>query len=305
MFLIAIFLALVGMGVHIIGLMGVIDYRLQIISVLYLALTISVTVLFFLRRLSLTRAFLIYGILAQVIESIRMILLVEWFPHDGSEAMLSNLVICYTLMLYVTMGYIRLAPEIITILFEATITFISFSPEGREILPPYRWFLFSIIEVSTCVCAILNRRAVHAIQQELVIDETMINHLMLFLGLNKKDIEILLDINNNSMSYGQQKAMRYYLKHISGKRLKQIRDTLKSMYSQEKLSNIALSDLFPQLSETELTVCRLVIKGLSMNEIADQLGKSKSNIGSVRTNIRRKLGLNTSQDLRDFLIYHP
>ena len=69
---------------------------------------------------------------------------------------------------------------------------------------------------------------------------------------------------------------------------------------QEKLED--LSDRLPQLTPTELEVCRLVLKGMSQKEIAVAMNKSQSNIGTVRGNIRRKLGLGTNEELKDELV---
>ena len=73
-----------------------------------------------------------------------------------------------------------------------------------------------------------------------------------------------------------------------------------SNQKQEKLED--LSDRLPQLTPTELDVCRLVLKGMSLKEIAVAMNKSQSNIGTVRGNIRRKLGLGTNEELRDELV---
>lgn len=62
-----------------------------------------------------------------------------------------------------------------------------------------------------------------------------------------------------------------------------------------------VSARFPMLTATELRVACLVIDGKTKREIADLLGKTENNIGSVRINIRRKLGLNASEDLREVL----
>ena len=62
------------------------------------------------------------------------------------------------------------------------------------------------------------------------------------------------------------------------------------------------AERFPQLTPTEIDVCRLVVKGLSLKEIAQNLGKSISNVSTVRGNIRRKLKLESSENLRAHLI---
>ena len=59
---------------------------------------------------------------------------------------------------------------------------------------------------------------------------------------------------------------------------------------------------FPMLTPTELDVCRLVEQGLAINDISKALGKSASNVSTVRGNIRKKLGLAQDDDLRRALL---
>lgn len=74
------------------------------------------------------------------------------------------------------------------------------------------------------------------------------------------------------------------------------------LLNERRDRKINLSVIFPQLTATELDVCRLVLKGKTLREIAEALDKTMSNIGTVRGNIRRKLGLTTDEDLRAALL---
>ena len=49
-------------------------------------------------------------------------------------------------------------------------------------------------------------------------------------------------------------------------------------------------------------MCRLIIGGKTILEIATILDKTPNNISSVRIHIRKKLGLATSDDLREALL---
>lgn len=73
------------------------------------------------------------------------------------------------------------------------------------------------------------------------------------------------------------------------------------LWNQKVVNNADLKTAFPNLSPSELEVCRLVLEGLSQKAIAVKMDKSQSNIGTVRGNIRRKLGLNADDDLRKAL----
>lgn len=55
------------------------------------------------------------------------------------------------------------------------------------------------------------------------------------------------------------------------------------------------------LTPTELDVCHLVLKGMTLKEIAVAMNKKIGNIGTVRGNIRKKLELDANDDLREAL----
>ena len=63
-----------------------------------------------------------------------------------------------------------------------------------------------------------------------------------------------------------------------------------------------MRERFPMLTPAELDVCRLVVQGLTLKEISITLGKSFSNVSTVRGNIRKKLGLEQDDDLKKTLL---
>ena len=62
-----------------------------------------------------------------------------------------------------------------------------------------------------------------------------------------------------------------------------------------------LSEVFPELTPSEIEICRLVILGKTLKEVCEILGKSESNITCQRSNIRKKIGLKPSDNLRQVL----
>ena len=70
---------------------------------------------------------------------------------------------------------------------------------------------------------------------------------------------------------------------------------------QERMEVEKLARAFPELSRSEIEICRLVLLGKKQGEIMAILGKSKGNITSQRTHIRRKLGITSSDHLFLFL----
>ena len=63
-----------------------------------------------------------------------------------------------------------------------------------------------------------------------------------------------------------------------------------------------MRERFPMLTPAELDVYRLVVQGLTLKEISITLGKSFSNVSTVRGNIRKKLGLEQDDDLKKTLL---
>lgn len=63
-----------------------------------------------------------------------------------------------------------------------------------------------------------------------------------------------------------------------------------------------ISAVLPTLTPTEQEVCRLIIGGKTILEIASILNKTPNNISTVRIHIRKKLGLATTDDLRESLL---
>jgi transcriptional regulator len=58
------------------------------------------------------------------------------------------------------------------------------------------------------------------------------------------------------------------------------------------------SQIFPELTPSEIEICRLVILGKGLKEVCRELSKVESNITSQRRHIRIKLGLQPSDNLK-------
>jgi DNA-binding NarL/FixJ family response regulator len=70
-----------------------------------------------------------------------------------------------------------------------------------------------------------------------------------------------------------------------------------------KLPDGEVTSLTQQLSDRELEVFQLIGDGYSTHEIADRLHLSMKTVASHRENIKRKLNLNTSEELARFAIH--
>ena len=62
-----------------------------------------------------------------------------------------------------------------------------------------------------------------------------------------------------------------------------------------------IADILPELTPSELSVCRLVLEGKKQGEICSLLNKTKTNVNTHRAHIRKKLNITTNENLRDAL----
>ena len=68
-----------------------------------------------------------------------------------------------------------------------------------------------------------------------------------------------------------------------------------------ELSKQNLERVFPELSSSEREICYLILQNKKLSEIGILLNKKESNITTQRGNIRKKLGMNPSDNLQKVL----
>lgn len=73
---------------------------------------------------------------------------------------------------------------------------------------------------------------------------------------------------------------------------------VQSIIQAKEMEQVQLEQIFPSLTQSELQIAKLVLQGKTLKETCKLLGKTESNITVQRTNIRKKLGLQTSDNLR-------
>ena len=73
-------------------------------------------------------------------------------------------------------------------------------------------------------------------------------------------------------------------------------------YLQKKETDLsAIEACFPELTPSERDICRLILQDKKLGEICTILDKTETNINSQRAHIRKKLGLQTADNLQNAL----
>lgn len=130
------------------------------------------------------------------------------------------------------------------------------------------------------------------------------------LSKREEDILSILKINRNQIKSYVEMSKRRQDAHSTSQMLDLLGYTAKhnlienvNNYLKEKESNeLDLKRLLPELSPSEIEICRLLIQGMKQTDICLILNKKPSNVSCQRANIRRKLGLKPTDDLREQLI---
>ena len=60
--------------------------------------------------------------------------------------------------------------------------------------------------------------------------------------------------------------------------------------------------IFPELSPSELSICRLIVQDKTVSQICEILHRSSGNITSQRSSIRSKLNLDKNDNLKEILL---
>lgn len=106
-------------------------------------------------------------------------------------------------------------------------------------------------------------------------------------------------INLNDCNIGKKIS---FLSRLSEEQQEELMRKMKDYYQEQQAETANFQAAFPSLTNSEVEICKLVAKGKTLKEVCAILGKEKSNITCQRTHIRRKLGLDKNEDLRDALI---
>lgn len=89
---------------------------------------------------------------------------------------------------------------------------------------------------------------------------------------------------------------------IIGEQSKENLFTALAAYQKKEKSKLdTIRRIYPYLSPSELNICRLILQDKTVSQICELLHRSSGNITSQRANIRAKLGLKKSDNLKEAL----
>lgn len=289
-----------GVPMHFVGLIGRCDvalYTLSTLSTLLWASTGVVLVFYLMQRMSLRVAISTFGIVTQLVESARIVYVAMGRPAGFEETIVFNQIISLALIIYLVMAAVRHIPSVVALMSIATIVaayLYTGEAISRQIV-----VIFIIVEIFTCVLGDMIRRGIRNLQRENDDYHTTQKRLLSTFNMTKTELLAYLQLGRGGKS---DRDINDFFDHLGERTEANLIRAVEQRVALRKMKHADISATFPNFTPTEREVCRLIIGGKTIVEIAAILNKNTNNISSVRIHIRKKLGLATGKDLREALI---
>lgn len=237
-----------------------------------------------------------YLIASTIIQCVRLLILAGMGQIDPMLTTI-NVAVCYIIVFVGCMAMLPrtlMACTVINIFTVATCRIVTHEQMYGQLLT-----VFGILMIATTVFCIVSRKLLREEHTELLDYASTVDQILHVFNMNKTELLTILQLskaNDAQTIYDEELIGR-----LSPKTLRNFLHVATQIERMQTSQREVTQERFPMLSPAELDVCRLVEQGLTLKQIAEALGKSTSNVSTVRGNIRKKLGLLPNDDLCNFL----
>ena len=232
-----------------------------------------------------------------IIQNVRLLVLASFGFHDPMLTTV-NITVCYILVL---IGSISILPRIslvctcINIISMFLCHYITDNSMYSQLL-----VIFGFTSVATTALGFVANKLLREQHMELDDYANTIDQVLHVFNMKKYELLALLQLakaQDTTAVYDKE-----LMAQLDNNTLHNIIKVASQIEHMQACQRKDMSERFPMLTPAELDVCRLVEQGLTLKDISTALGKSVSNVSTVRGNIRKKLGLAQDDDLRSALL---
>lgn len=291
-------LSILLFGLHLVGSYGLTIKPALVCSACYIIVS-AVSLIFYLFRgpKMLKSIMSVFFVSLMIIQSGRLLVLASMGQLDPMLTTV-NITVCYLLVL---LGGISLLPRTSLVCTCINLTtlflcrYLTNNPMYGQLL-----IIYGFMCVATIVFSFVAYKLLREQQVELNDYSNTINQVLHVFNMNKTELLALLKLakSKDSTTVYDKELMA----QLDKKTLHNIIKVANQIEHMQACQRKDMHERFPMLTPTELDVCRLVEQGLAINDISKVLGKSASNVSTVRGNNRKKLGLAQDADLRRALL---
>ena len=286
----------IGLVVNLSGMSGP-QMRLPLVlNGMFLIVTLSSIIACWLGKILVRHTFCLLTIVAQLFTCIEMILCALTPTEYNLQLIVGNTVLLMANLMFSLIAYLKNTPLIlgsVSMMTYIACTVITEDDNLKNFAALYMVIFLAVIILGYLL--IKNLRNLNEENSELKHDEEEILNV---LKLEKDQIMAYAKLSKINGETQETKALFDTMDDYA--RDKIIRNVMEVVTFMEMERN-SLTSIFPELSPSEIEICRLIIMGKSLNEVCTILHKSESNITCQRSNIRKKLGLQSSDNLKKVL----
>lgn len=158
--------------------------------------------------------------------------------------------------------------------------------------------VFLVIFIIVCILGSRLVKNMHSLNKENVSLKKDEAELFDMMGMTKEQVRVYVELARKKHDFNRVESL---LGMLGEKLQRNILANVKEYLSLQEAGMLEMETLFPELSASEREVCLLILQGKHQGDICVILDKKEGNISSTRTHIRRKLGMQPSDNLRKVL----
>ena len=291
-------LSILLFGLHLVGSYGLTIKPALACSACYVFVS-AVSLLFYILKgpKRLKNIMSVFLVSIMIIQSVRLLILASMRLNDPMLTTV-NITVCYILVLIAS---ISILPRISLVCTCINITsiflclYITDNSMYSQLL-----IIFGFTSVVTTAFGFVADKLLREQQIEFNDYASTVDQVLHVFDMSKSELLALLKLaksQDNTAVY--DKELMALLDNRTLHNIKKIASQIEHMQTCQRKE---MSQRFPMLTPAELDVCRLVEQGLTIKDISIALGKSVSNVSTVRGNVRKKLGLAQDDNLRSVLL---
>ena len=282
---------------NILGLSGAFDPFFTASNIVFLIVVVSSFAAYLLGKIGVVRGIAFLAVATQVF--IGMDILYSAFVptlKDNTMVILINMLILAGNMFFSLAAYqARLTRWLVGIALGVYLVCVIVT--GNESLRNYFFMLMLVMLFISLLSLGIARNGEYLVNVNKILQREE-EELLQVLRINKRQVKAYVALAKEKHDV---KLTEHLLDLLGEASQKNVIDNVLQYIQTRELSMQNLERVFPELSFSEREICYLILQNKKLSEICVLLNKTESNITTQRGNIRKKLGMNPSDNLQKVL----
>ena len=297
--LLGCFAVMLSLGIlsNILGVSGAFDPFFTASNIVFLVVVVSSFAAYLLGKIGVVKGITFLAVATQVF--IGMDILYSAFVptlKDNTMVILINMLILAGNMFFSLAAYqARLTRWLVGIALGVYL--VCMIVTGNESLRNYFFMMLLILLFISVLSLGIARNGEYLVNANKILQREE-EELLQVLRINKKQIKAYVALAKERHDV---KLTEHLLDLLGEASQKNVIDNVLQYIQTRELSKQNLERVFPELSSSEREICYLILQNKKLSEIGILLNKTESNITTQRGNIRKKLGMNPSDNLQKVL----